>query len=605
MEGNKVFYNRPIIHHALLILVGALAYSNTFHAPFIFDDIPAIAFNPDIRDLWQFMSAMSITDGRVIGTFTFALNYAVNGADVTGYHLFNLVIHLTSSLAVYWLVILTLRTPFFRNMRELVLSEKTSIFIAFVVAMLFVSHPVQTQAVTYIVQRYASLATMFYLLSLVMYIKWRENREQQATSNGQKVKSKEQGAEGKGQRVKRYAPNAMLYAISVVFAILAMWTKQISITLPVVLAMYEYMFFEGSTRKRGIYMLPFVVLGCVAIALIIMASGSFGSVAANDSLAIKLTDAQQLTRWEYLFTQFRVIVTYLRLLVFPINQNLDYDYPVYHSFFNPDVFLSFLFFLSIFSLGVYLLYYSRRKAHSNNKQQPEGYELQTARYGRLIAFGLFWFFITLSIESSIIPIADVINEHRVYLPSVGFFLAVTAGGKLLTDKLKNRFGMIKTAGLVIFTFITVGLSVATYARNIIWGDAVLFYEDITRKSPFKPRPHGALAAQYEDRGLLDKAIQEYSTAVLLNPRDALAHFNLANICYNAGYLDKALEHYQAVVAINPNLPHTHQNIGFIYYRQGRYPEALHAFQNAIKLKPDLPQAHYYVNLISQQSNKRP
>ena len=116
---------------------------------------------------------------------------------------------------------------------------------------------------------------------------------------------------------------------------------------------------------------------------------------------------------DYFLTEFSVIVVYLRLLVLPIDQNLDYDYPVYHSLLEPKVFVSFLFLSAIISLAFYLLFVSERSTRRN--------------LFKLTGFGLLWFFLTLSIESSIIPIEDVILEHRLYLPSIGFLMSGSTG----------------------------------------------------------------------------------------------------------------------------------------------------------------------------------
>src|SRR5208283_171596 len=165
-------------------------------------------------------------------------------------------------------------------------------------------------------------------------------------------------------------------------------------------------------------------------------------------------------RWDYLFTQLRVIVTYIRLLFFPINQNIHYDYPVYKSFFAPQVLLSFIFLACLFGFGVYLVKGKRHKIAAQNlssSMEPER---------RLIGFGILWFFITLSVESSIIPIPEVICEYRVYLPSVGLLIAVVIavfGVVFRPDSSKNVTK--KRAAFTVLSLLVVILSVLTYARN--------------------------------------------------------------------------------------------------------------------------------------------
>ncbi len=179
--------HRPFIHILLIIVLCLLAYSNILNAPFVFDDSVYIVDNPAIKDFQYFtdtsrVNDLAIHDGlkaifktRYIGYLTFAVNYALHGLDVRGYHLFNILVHIINSLLLYWLVILTFRTPFFavHNGKGTYHPDGFSNFIAVFTALLFAVHPVQTQAITYITQRFASLAALFYLLSLVTYIKFR------------------------------------------------------------------------------------------------------------------------------------------------------------------------------------------------------------------------------------------------------------------------------------------------------------------------------------------------------------------------------------------------------------------------------------------------
>ena len=164
-----------------------------------------------------------------------------------------------------------------------------------------------------------------------------------------------------------------------------------------------------------------------------------GDLIENISEATRLDT--NISRWVYLLTQFAVIVTYIRLIFFPINQNLDYDFPIYNTLLTPEVFLSFLLLFSIFCFGIYMFLQS--KTHN--------------RTYRFIAFGIFWFFITISVESSFIPIVDLIFEHRVYLPSVGFFIALTTGIFLLLNKFGQR--KLHTIGVVIFMLVIIVFSV--------------------------------------------------------------------------------------------------------------------------------------------------
>ena len=181
-----------------------------------------------------------------------------------------------------------------------------------------------------------------------------------------------------------------------------------------------------------------------------------------------------MSRWDYLATECRVIVTYLRLLVFPIGQHLDYDYPLYNTFLNPAVLLSGALLCSLLVAAIYSQYLSR-------KIDDERSVLKC-----VIAFGIFWFFITISIESSVIPIVDVIFEHRMYLPSAGLFMAAAACVSLYGGTNPRIPGWPRTwivAGAAAVLVLLAGLTVA---RNQVWRNEVSFWEDNARKSPIRP-----------------------------------------------------------------------------------------------------------------------
>src|SRR3972149_9831627 len=156
-----------VIVPIIIAITALVIYSNTFSSPFHFDDVPNITENNKIRSLFNFFS---FSGTRYIGELSFALNYYFGELEVFGYHLVNIIIHITNGILVWWLVNLIFKTPV---MRRAVISPQSGSLIALTASLIFVSHPIQTQAVTYIVQRLASLATLFYLLSVVLFLKWR------------------------------------------------------------------------------------------------------------------------------------------------------------------------------------------------------------------------------------------------------------------------------------------------------------------------------------------------------------------------------------------------------------------------------------------------
>jgi len=306
-----------------LTLLASLIYSNTFSASFQFDDNYNIVDHSWIKNL---SNLLDFSGSRYVGYLSFALNYHFGQLHVFGYHLVNLLIHITNGFLVYFFVLLLLRIPSPHPSR---LTPHAS-GIALVTALLFVAHPIQTQAVTYIVQRFTSLATLFYLLAVVLYLKWR-------------------------LAVPESRHRSLYYAGALLSTVLAMKTKEIAFTLPFMLILIEAVFFGSFTRKQWIALIPFL------LTLAIIPISRAGAIGEGERFA---RETIEISRLDYLLTQFRVILTYLRLLIFPVHQNLDYDYPISHSLWEPKVLFSFLFLLVLFTFSLYLLFVRSRTADS-------------------------------------------------------------------------------------------------------------------------------------------------------------------------------------------------------------------------------------------------
>ncbi len=554
----KGLLTRPLAVLLLLCVLTTLIYSNTFSVPFLFDDKPNILENPQIKDLNNFFD---LSGSRYMGFLSFALNYHFGGLHVFGYHLVNLLIHITNGFLVYILVLLLFQgsalvhSPLSRTLPlegggkggGATLNSQLTMapWIALATALLFVVHPIQTQAVTFIVQRFASLAALFYLLAVVCYLKWRL-ADPQAKS--------------------RY----LWYATAMLSTVLAMKTKENSFTLPFMILVVEAVFFRPLTkirlRWRWVALIPFL------LTLPVIPLSHPGAIGEGEAGFAQETT--EISRSDYLFTQFQVIVTYIRLLFLPIHQNLDYDYPIYHSLFAPGVFLSFLFLCTLFALSLYLLFASPL----------------TPSASRLTAFGILWFFLTLSIESSIIPIRDVIFEHRLYLPSVGFFMVLSVG-VMMGRKWLQRQGIPPAWGVIGLGAVVLVLSAATYQRNMVWKDDLTLWQDVVAKSPNKARGYNGLAVAYHSKGMIEAAIEAYQSALRLQPDSAIVYNNLGTIHATQGRLEEAIRAYQKALKLKPDYAEVHNNLGNIYTGKGRLEEAIRAFQFALKLKPDYPEVH--------------
>lgn len=529
-----------------VILVVAIAYSNILTAPFVFDDYSSIKENEQIRRIDNALRMVS--SNRSVPLISFALNYAVGGLNTAGYHLVNIIIHAVNALLIYYLILLTYKTPFFRGVKTAAGSQA---FIAFSAAFIFAAHPIQTQAVTYVVQRFTSMATMFYLLSLIMYVKSR------LRTNGR--------------------PAPVSYVLSFVFAVAAMKSKEIALTLPIIAVLYEFLFFNDTKDsqpktqaiRRLLYLLPIILTLLIIPLSMLDVKAPVQAIVQDIDLSSKETAA--IGRADYLMTQFRVIITYIRLLLFPVNQSLDYAYPVYKSFFNKEVFLSFCCLTALAGSGIFLLVRSR------NRVTDAGI---SAADSRLLAFGIFWFFITLSVESSIMPIRDVIVEHRLYLPSAGIILAFVV---LIRNLLPSSKAAVAAVAIIVIM-----LSVGAYRRNITWNSPQTLWEDVITKGNVSARAYNNLGVAYKESGDNAKALEQFNKAIETDRFYTESFFNLGDVYYRLRAYDTAAAYLETALELKLT-PMAHlavlNKLGRAYSAKGETDRAIEIFKEAIRLFP--------------------
>jgi tetratricopeptide (TPR) repeat protein len=532
--GGKFKVNNK--YNLLLVLVifiaGIIAYANSFDCSFHFDDKHFL----DSRILERLATIsdwIGLFPTRPLGILTFAANYKIHKLDLWGYHLINLMIHLINAFLVWWLTWITLSTPV---MREVSISRHRTI-ICFLTGLLFVTHPLATQSVTYIAQRFASLATLFYLLSLILFIQgrlWRGNK------------------------------NAALlfFGSSVVSAVCGILTKEIVFTLPFAVVLYDSWFIKTSPWKLEIKDKSLIVSSIMLIAFIVFFIIKF-SWNIFDTVQPIQGYSYSISMKEYFLTQFRVILTYIRLFILPYNQNLDYDYSLSTSFFQIKTFFSFLILLGILLSAVLLF----------------------KKY-RLISFGILWFFLTISVESSIIPISqNVIFEHRTYLPGVGFFLALTGAFYYFF-----REKYLKIA-LIILLMIAAVNTVLTYQRNKIWKTEYTLWYDCVKKSPNKARIYNNFGLALDNEGKTEEAIYYYNQAILMAPYYELAYNNRGYTYLKIDQNQLAIKDFDKAISLKEDYADAYNNRGNAYAKLGHYQNAFEDFNKAISLKEDYADAY--------------
>ncbi len=550
---------RRLPYFLILIPLSFLLYANTLGSSFIFDDSLYITENPLIRELENFRNLSGV---RYVGLLSFALNYSVGGYEPLGYHVVSILIHGVNGILVYLFVSALLGSTSFSKYEE---GFSGGTALAFGAALLFLVHPVQTQAVSYIAQRFVSLVTLFYLLTALLYIYSRR-------STGMS--------------------KVIIYMVALVSALLAYKTKEISFTLPAALFVIEFGFLKGAgTAKRSILLiLPFIVLSAIIpIETLMYDGGSVSDLSQGEMDAIradKLKDLTELSPYSYLMTQFRVVVTYLRLLILPINQVLDYDFPRYDSFATPQVFLSFILLASIFGLGLYLFIRFRRSVDGKWGDRSKCALL-------LFSTGILWFFITVSIESSVIPIKDHIFEHRVYLPSIGFAMAAVVLIYVAGNYLSGTFAKVSAPWKYFWSIlicVALALSASTVLRNRVWANNMTMWTDVVAKMPNNGRAHYNIAREYIFSEDYVRAKRHLLRTVELIPDHTVARNNLGNVYLVNGDIENARIQYEAALSANTYNYRAHYNLGLVYERLGRINEAHNMYSEALRLNPEFAEA---------------
>ena len=559
----------PILILLLFILLGSILYARTLHIPWIFDDLQNILENPLIRDLK--LAASRVHASRGVAFLTFALNYRFGGFDLIGFHLVNIALHIGSS----WLVFLLMR----RICRE-------SFWLPLVGGLIFLAHPLQTQAVNYIVQRMAGMCAFFMLAAVYFYMRSRDSglgtlrpgfgtrdsgfgktgsesivTEPLTQTHEIRVSEPESLDTNHESRIPNPESRAF-YFLSLVCCALALWTKQNAVVLPFLLLLVDRFFIDPSSRRwkrRLLYVAPFFLLTLISgvkemrghdVVLKEAKLAQYWSEANETSANLKVAEEKQVSLVKppenlqaiYLVTEFSVLWLYIRLLFFPVGQVFDYGYPLVSAIVTlPN---------AIALLGHLLL-------------MGIAFKLRNRR--PLLSVGIAWFYLSLAVESSIIPL-DAAVEHRVYMATFGFAL-------VLLDLLRSITA--PRAGVAVASAIVLVLSVLTWQRNTLWADPVAFARDNVEKAPFNQRNYLTLATAYADTGQWVEAEKTLRAAIRLRPDYPVPYENLGSALVLQGRLGEALAFYQIALNLSPDNATTLYNAGMVLVRVGNLDAARH------------------------------
>jgi tetratricopeptide (TPR) repeat protein len=582
---------------ALLVLAALAAYHNTFGVPFLFDDIPSITDNPSILHLWPIWDVLSPTggygitvSGRPVLNLSLALSYALSGFDPWGYHAVNLLIHTLAALTLFGIVRRTLQ----RRPEQALAGEGNAVGrslatddrpragflhddalpVAFTVALLWTLHPLQTEAVTYIIQRTESLMGLFFLLTFYCFIRSAESElshngmsepepgrrnvgpplagrpgpmtSGSAASTGPTTPENVTGHVGKPRTRGR-----IWFTLSIISCLLGMGTKEVTATAPVLVLLYDRTFVAGTFReawRRRRWLHLSLAATWVPLALLVSSTGWNRGGTAGFNVGI--------SPWAYWFTQFEAVVRYLKLAVWP----------------HPLVFEYGTFWMGPADAAPYALIVV-----------PLAVATLVALWRRPVwGFLGVWFFAILAPTSLVPGTIQMIVEHRMYLP-LAAVIALVVGAAVA------RFGR---RSLAVFLALAIVAGVLTERRNRVYQNDLSLWQDTVAKSPGSAIAQSSLGTAHFARGRFREAMHYFEVALQIDPELASNHFNLGLLLAQMNRLTEAAAQFTRSVQINKLLYPGRYQLGLVLLRMDRPQEALEQFSEALRLMPTMAEAQY-------------
>lgn len=539
----------------LLTVLPLLLYGHTLRFETVLDDDAYVFGNPYLRDASSFLFALDFQSfiqrciqwgvsadialnfvTRPVTYFTFYLNRLLSGDDTSGYRILNIAIHMGNGLLLFALI------------RRLLQRDAFSLLAAASAALLFAVHPLATESVTYITQRFESLATFFCLLTLNLFL-----LAHSTTSLGR---------------------GRLLGAAALLSTLLSMLSKETGVVTPVLLVLVSMLHLQdrplAALRRSAAHLtlLPLIPL------LIIVTHWSQTSGNMSVSSLLNITN-QSFTPYaldDYLLTQVCAWISYLKLLVIPIGQNFDHAYPLISSPLDLRFIAALLITVGLIA-GAWMIFrrYSGKSA-------------------AVILLGVLWYFISLLPSSSIVPLPDLFSEHRCYLPSVGFFLALAVGIRLLLH-FASRMSETRVILSAVGSLAILTLSLSTLLRNEVLRNRESLWNDALAKGSNTARVWKGIGIVNFNSGRIDESARCFERALEVSPLDEESWLNLCTIYIKSGQVEKSLEITSRALQNKPLAVQLIHLRGIALVMAGRVEESLNLWSLILRSYPDYRAAH--------------
>ncbi len=516
----------------LVFFVAFMVYANTLKGDFIWDDEYLILNNSQVKSFVHLPNVFKTYVGygseninnfyRPIQEISNMIDYFLWGEYPFGFHLTNVVLHALVAVMVF-----------------IFLYYLAGDVIASAVAALFYAvHPVHSEAIAYIAGRADSLYAVFMLLSIVIFMRFAEH-------------------------VKRGHMAIYLYVLSIGMFVLSLLSKEIIISMPLLIFLYMFFFLRGQDDNKAYnklkwswvpYAVIVVVYGYLRLTILSFADIAPASVFNKIPLLYRL------------LTFFRTVIVYLKLLVAPVGLHMERSISISKSLFAPSSLLALLL-IGAIGWAAYVLY----------------------KRNRLASFAIVWFFANLLPVSNIIAINSFLAEHWIYMASIGPFLlvgmAVAWGYRKIPDKILLRLPYAVVIAVALLVYMRM-----TAVRNLDWKDEISFFSSTLKHHPRNARLYLNLGNTYYENKQIDKAIAEYQKAIDINKNYAVAYGNIGSACLHQGQVDKAESYLTKALAIKDNYPIAHYNLGIVKFKKKLYHQAIEQLIIATRQLPQLYQA---------------
>lgn len=534
------------ISFLVISLTGTVVYLNSFQGQFVFDDLD-IVNNIAIRQLWPPWPAMFAPQNasRPLIGLSLAINYQISGFDVWSYHALNLIIHLVAALALFEIVRRTLLTE--------ALSEsfrKRSFILALIVTVIWTVHPLQTQSVTYVIQRCESMMGMFYLLTLYCAI-----------------------------RSFNSSRKGLWYGAAIAASVGGMLSKQVMVTAPLIVLFHDSLFLSKSFKKalRERWQL---YVGLAATWIVVVATTIISPVNETAGFAVK-----GISPWNYFISEFSVIVHYLRLSLWPAGLVLDYDWP------KAGIWEALPYGAVLAALGAITLWALIRR-------NPAGF------------LGA-WFFIILSVSSSFLPFSDLAFEHRMYLPLAAVIVLVVSGGFALMEHLFHRLRLsaqrqAELSQLIVLALVApviVSLGFLTALRNMDYYHPLVIWKDVIAKRPENGRAYSNVGRILAESGHLEEALDYFYKACEYHPRSTNTHSNLGQALIEMGRFEEGKAHLLEAIRLKPDYEYALYNLGCAYAFEGNLDDAVRYLSQTLEVNPNHEEAYLHLGKVFERQGK--